>query len=115
MSHVPYRSSGNTGVTGVTGETSILAGLLGRFSPTPAPTTPPTPAVAPVPAPPPSAADPAAVRVPPGFPPGAVLVIADADGYTDHAMKGPPYMWCWINGPEWYYVKDFPVPIFPRS
>src|SRR5947207_443760 len=36
-------------------------------------------------------------RLPFGFPADAVTVIADADGYTDRAMKGEAYMWTWIN------------------
>lgn len=49
-------------------------------------------------------------RVPPDMPADAVIVVADAKGYTDAEMKGPPYMWCWIDGPQWFYVTDFPVP-----
>lgn len=54
-------------------------------------------------------------RLPPSFPgPSAVIVVADADGYTDKAMKGPPYMWCWIGGPQWFYLNDYPIPLVPR-
>lgn len=49
-------------------------------------------------------------RLPFGFPSDAVIVIADADGYTDRQMKGEPHMWTWINGPTWFYVKDYPIP-----
>ena len=41
----------------------------------------------------------------------AVVVVADANCYTDRSMKGEPYMWCWINGPTWFYVKDYPIPV----
>ena len=47
----------------------------------------------------------------PQVPPGSVIVVADKKGYTDDKMKSEPYMWCWVNGPTWYYVKDFPIPI----
>lgn len=49
-------------------------------------------------------------RVPPDFPPDAVIVVADAEGYTDRRMKGAPFMWTWIDGPTWFYVRDFPIP-----
>ena len=49
-------------------------------------------------------------RLPFSFPADAVIVIADADGYTDRQMKGEPHMWTWINGPTWFYVKDYPIP-----
>jgi hypothetical protein len=52
-----------------------------------------------------------AARVPPGLPVDVVIVVADEDGYTDPAMKGPPYMWCWTGGPTWYYVRDYPIPL----
>ena len=53
-------------------------------------------------------------RLPFGFPADAVIVIADKDAYTDREMKSEPYMWCWIDGPMWFYVKDYPVPVFPK-
>lgn len=49
-------------------------------------------------------------KIAPEVPDGAVIVVSDASGYTDRNMKGQPYMWCWIDGPAWYYVKNFPVP-----
>jgi hypothetical protein len=50
-------------------------------------------------------------RLPFGFPVDAVIVIADADGYTNRRMKGEPYLWTWIDGPTWFYVKDYPIPV----
>lgn len=46
-------------------------------------------------------------RVPIDFPVAAVIVIADTDGYTDRQRKGEPYMWTWINGSTWFYVKGY--------
>src|SRR4051812_40500600 len=48
--------------------------------------------------------------VPFGFPADAVIVIADADGNTNRQSKGEPYMWTWIDGLTWFYVKDYPIP-----
>jgi hypothetical protein len=50
-------------------------------------------------------------RVPIGLPTDAVIVVADADGYNDRAMKGPPYMWTWEGASTWFYVKDYPIPL----
>jgi hypothetical protein len=55
------------------------------------------------------------VRVPVGFPPDAVIVVADAGGYTDRQMKGPPYIWCRIGGPTWFYVDKYPIPVSGKS
>lgn len=46
----------------------------------------------------------------PVVPPGAVIVVADAQAYTDKNMKGPAYMWTWIGATTWYYVSNHPVP-----
>ena len=54
-------------------------------------------------------------RFPLGFSAEAVVVIADADGYTGRQMKGEPYMWTWINGPTWFYVQDYPIPTFGKA
>ena len=62
------------------------------------------------PAPPPTAP-----RRPPGFVEGCVVVVADADGYTDRAMRDDPYMWTWIGAETWYYVRDFQLPIEPPA
>jgi hypothetical protein len=50
-----------------------------------------------------------------GFPSDAVVVVMDKDGYTDGNMKGEPYMWTWIGGPTWLYVKDYPIPAFGKG
>lgn len=47
----------------------------------------------------------------PEVPVGATIVVADERGYTDDAIRGEPYMWCWLGGTTWYYVKDHPVPL----
>jgi hypothetical protein len=47
----------------------------------------------------------------PPVPPRAVIVVADDKGYTDKAMKGPPYMWTWIGGNRWFHVRDHAVPM----
>ena len=54
-------------------------------------------------------------RIPPDLPAGAVIVIADEKGYADAAMKGEPLTWCWLGGPTWFYVKDYPIPHFSRK
>lgn len=46
----------------------------------------------------------------PNVPPGATIVIADADAYTDKAMRGPAYMWTFLGADRWWYVKDYPIP-----
>lgn len=48
--------------------------------------------------------------VPPEVPEGAVIVVADKDARTDKDMRSEPHMWCWVNGPKWYYVSQYPVP-----
>ena len=50
-------------------------------------------------------------RVPPGFPANAEIVIVDENAYhpDDRRFKGA-YMWAWIGGPAWYYVRDWPIP-----
>ena len=87
-----------------------LARMRARFSIVPTPPAladvPPSPAeaeAAPVAAPP--------ARVPPGFPPDAVIVVADEHAhYPDDRRFTCPYVWTWIDAPTWFYVKDFPVP-----
>ncbi len=49
-------------------------------------------------------------RTPHGFTTDCVIVVADADAYTDKAMRGPVYMWTWICAETWHYVADFPIP-----
>jgi hypothetical protein len=53
-------------------------------------------------------------RLPPDYPPNPVIVAADKDGNNDHQMKGEPFMWTWIDAKRWYYVKDYPVPVFGK-
>jgi hypothetical protein len=117
----------DTRTTRTTRTETGLAGILARYLPTPAvapapaapapstpaPSTPPAitpPAVAPEAAAgndQPSPAD----RVPIGMPADAVIVVMDADAYTDRAMKGEPYMWTWEGASTWFYVAEFPIPL----
>jgi len=56
-----------------------------------------------------------APRLPPGFPTDAVIVVADESGnYPSDRRFKVPHMWCWIGGPRWFYVSDFPIPL-PRK
>jgi hypothetical protein len=100
---------GNTGVTGVAGVGPVLSGLMVRFSApaeTPSPTPPQSAEAMVIVEPPPVGV----ANVPTGLPADAVIVVADANGYTGAAMKGPPYMWCWIGGETWFYITDHPIP-----
>lgn len=46
----------------------------------------------------------------PLVPPGAVIVVADKDGYTDKNMRSEASMWSWTGSKKWHYVRDFPIP-----
>jgi hypothetical protein len=100
--------------SGDSGHSGPIAQMRSQFGVSmPAPLTPRPVAADPIAAPPAAAPEPPAVvdRVPPDFPPDAVIVIADADGrYSDDRRFSGPHMWCWINGPTWFYVKDSPIP-----
>ena len=50
----------------------------------------------------------------PDVPPGAVIVVADAKGYTDSAMRGPVHMWTWIGADWWWYAEKFPVQMMEK-
>ena len=83
------------------------------------PPLPPVVAEEEQPAPPPESlaevAEPPA-RMPPGFPPDAVIVVADADGhYPDDRRFSGPHMWCWIDGPTWFYLKNYPIPNLKKA
>jgi hypothetical protein len=55
-------------------------------------------------------------RVPPGFLPDAVIIIADEHGcYPSDRRFFGPYMWTWIGADAWFYVKDFPVPVSRKA
>jgi hypothetical protein len=54
-------------------------------------------------------------RVKPDVPPGAVIVVADAAGNTDRAMKGPVHTWTWLGAETWYYAAEIPVPAFGKA
>lgn len=58
--------------------------------------------------------EPTKPSVPNGMPANAIIVVADAAGYTDKAMKGEPYMWTWIGGETWFYVADYSIPTTMR-
>ena len=88
---------------------SVFAQMAERFGIQPITSPPPAVTVAEPPAPPPPDTPPPARR-PPGYTPDCVVVVADEQAYTDRSMRGPPYMWCWIDGPTWFYVADFPIP-----
>jgi hypothetical protein len=48
-------------------------------------------------------------------PDSAIIVISDRDGYTGVNMKGESYMWTWIGAKTWFYVRDYPIPVFEKS
>lgn len=50
-------------------------------------------------------------RIGPDVPQDAVIVIADRDGYTDRAMKGPAFTWTWVGAKLWFYVSEFKPPM----
>lgn len=95
--------------------------LTSSTLPPPAPSTeaPPPPAAEP----PPILAEAPAVqvdtprdRVPPGFTPDAVIVVADAEGhYPDDRRYSGPHMWTWIDAPTWVYTSDYPIPVSRKA